>query len=78
MTINQNNIPTFLVVVVSKPHKNEQTRKNGIAILVNNKAPIKNGENTVTNEEIKLGLKLLTLAIFPVPKNDKKMKKTNK
>lgn len=42
--------------------------KNGIAIFKINKAAIVKGEKTVMKFLRKVGLKLLRLAIFPVPK----------
>ena len=46
------------------------TTTMGPSTLYMRSAPIKNGENTVTNRHVLDISKLATLATFPAPKND--------
>lgn len=48
------------------------TNMNGITIFHTMRAPITNGEKTVRKQYTVAGSKVLTLAIFPVPKYEKR------
>ena len=58
--------------------KTQLNRKNGIMIFNINKAPIKKGLNIVVNRYTDDREKLLTDAMFPIPKNDMLMNSRKK